>query len=195
MPEAAYCTEAQVLSAAGLGAEPASTVVAALVASLIPQVEDMIDQATGTWWNSKSKTLYLQPPPYTNALEMPAPIITLTSVTEEGALLDAHDYVNAKTHLEREGGTSWASLPYDNGTTLEYPVIVVATAMGYATVPDRIVRLASDLVAILAGLKTRTYIDEDGVKQAVTSRTTPDYVKQVLAADTHFDLSGVRWHE
>jgi hypothetical protein len=191
---AAYCELAQVRLLAGIAPSKDSAYQDALISQIIPNVQDMIDQITGTWWNQRTKTLLFLPRPFTGTVELPAPAITITSVTESGEALTARDYINGKTHLRKPFGGYWDSDEYDDGTTVEYPLVVVGT-FGQATVPARIAQAAAELAAILSGLKKRTYINADKVAAAVTMTTAPEYLKQILTADTRFDLAGTVWKE
>lgn len=169
-----------------------------LISEMLSRVDAIIDRATGTYFRQAGTTLIPQVywiRPVKEGMQkiyLPAPIISISSVTELGATLGATSYIiggnkDFNYYIEKwsgisgqSTGASWSTSPYSDGTALREPV-KVSGVFGYATVPYDIEQFATELCAILSGLKTKTFMTSEGIQQTVNVTSAPEYAKQLLA--------------
>lgn len=193
MADLAYCSLTEVLEAAHLAGAQANTHRDALMTSLITRVSVEIDRQTGTWFDKRTKTLYIDPVnPRAQVIFAPTPIVTISSIVEAGTALTYKDWrLDGAVGIRRSSGF-WATGAYDDGTTLRGAVKIIGD-FGYAAVPKNIAGFAALTVAVLSGYLTRSYTDaETRIERAVTVTTLPDWVKQGVAGQMWLDLSGQR---
>lgn len=178
-----YCTSDQVKYFAGIKSETANANRDQAIADEIPRVTAAINRACGTFFDQRSLTLYLKPAPRSQFLELPAPIISIASVTETGNLLNpTGDYViEYPARIKRVVGF-WDTIEYQapGGVSLHYPLCVVGV-FGFAATPGDVSQLAVELVALRCGLKKRSFVDGDKMQQVVTLTKEPDYIASLLA--------------
>jgi hypothetical protein len=184
-----YCTSDQVKQLAQIKGEQGGANRDAIIASSITRVSATIDQQTGTWFDSRAKTLYIDPVGIRRTrIFMPAPVVSITSITEFGNLLTYKDYVLAEPGAIRRTLGFWMCGQYDDGSAMHNGITVVGT-FGFATVPPDVEEACAELSAIVAGIKKRTFVTGDGIEKAVTATTLPDIVKMILANRLWLDFT------
>lgn len=133
-----------------------------------------VETRTGTWWDKRKVQVT------TAAVEMgqtklfmPARIIDIESVTVGGVALDASLYRVFTKHLEMVDGSSWTRTPQ---------AIVVVGNMGQAITPGDIKRAAKEIAGAYSGLKTKTYVANDGIQNTTTDTKIADWADEILDA-------------
>lgn len=181
---AAYCTEDDVRSAASKWSADVADETTRITAAIV-QASAMVDQQCGTWFDNRAQTIKTQPAvPGQKRLFMPAPIITLTSLSENGSALTVATqlvlYKNWVEKLYTAGAFSGqASSCWPLWSPGQLNIIAVGT-FGYATVPADVVRVTAHWAALLLGMVQRQYIAGDGAPGAATVLALPDWAKATL---------------
>lgn len=144
--------------------------------SLLTQTLDaasrLIDEYCGQWFDSRTRTLRTQAgSAATSSLILPVPLVSLTSVTEDGVTLTLADLADYPGMLVKKNGDYW---------TQEIQGVVIIGSFGFSAVPASIVHACADLALILAGMKTRAYVDGSGIAQSVTVNSLPDIIRAEL---------------
>ena len=152
-----------------LGADQEKKVLAA-----IADASAEVESRTGTWWDKRKVTVT------TAAVEqnqkklfMPAPIISVVSVTVSGVALDAALYRAGAKHLEMVDGSCWTRTPQ---------AVVVVAYLGNEITPDDIKRATKEIAGAYSGLKTKTYATNDGVQMTVTHTSLATWAEDILDA-------------
>ena len=135
---------------------------------MIGWASDHIDTVTRKFWEKRTLTVTTEAV-FRNQkkLFMPAPIISITSIKEAGVALDVSEFKIYKDWLEKTnssfaevtgrfeiGGPVWSRLQQD---------IVVVGDFGHTVTPRDIRLLTAEIVGIFAGMKTRSFTQDDGV--------------------------------
>jgi hypothetical protein len=166
-----------------------------LVAQAIGRAEKLFEHWTGTWW--AKRTAVTVKTEASDALQrtlfMPAQISAITSITEDGVALAASDYVLYDSWIEKLGTPAFnepaGAFSY---WTLNQQGIVVLGDFGYAAVPDDVVGATAEVAAIIAGLKRRSYQQQDGVEATVILTAMPDWIRDVVIS-RKFEHAPNRW--
>ncbi len=154
---------------------------------MIGFASDHIDTETRKFWDKRTLTVTTEAV-FRNQkkLFMPAPIISIASITEAGVALDTTVFKIYKDWLEKTGssfaevtgrfeigGPVWSRVQQD---------IVVKGDFGHDPTPRDIKLLAAEIVGIFAGMKTRSFTQDDGVERTVLVTALPEWVNQKLAS-------------
>ncbi len=156
---------------------------------MIGFASDYIDTHTRTFWDQRDLTVTTEAV-FSNQrrLFMPAPIVSITSVTEAGVAIATADFKVYRTWLEKLntsfaevssrfeiGGPVWSRIQQD---------IVVVGRFGYATglTPRDIKLLCVELVGVFAGMKTKSFTQDDGVERTVLTNAIPEWVNDQIFA-------------
>jgi hypothetical protein len=169
-----YCSLDDVRRAAAIS-EALSTEQTNSLNAWMPRAWDMIDNATGTWFDSRHLEIRTRPAQkfYQQSLFLPAPSIQLDSITVDGEALDpAKDVVEVEGALEMADESYWSC----SGRL----GIIITGTFGLAAVPGPITELAAQLTAIMAGLKTRAALDAQGTFEAIRINKLPDWAMEIL---------------
>ena len=145
---------------------------------LISSISSQIIERTATEFISKTVTdEYHNIEEYQNKVFLNHfPIFTVTSVYEDGTALtytsnpQTTDYHINDGHIEKADGG------YFTAGSKRLKVTYVA----FKTVPYEIKEVAIQMVAIQSGKKKRTFIDEEGITQAVTLSAIPKKLYDIL---------------
>lgn len=116
------------------------------------------------------------------------PISSITSLTEDGTALTENtdyrvDYDTGK--VEKISNIDSIANPDRNRLgywTTEVNAISVTYVGGHALTDD-VIMIYKELVGILAGLNTRTFVDNEGVQQTATLKNLPPWMNAIL--DSH----------
>lgn len=134
-----------------------------------------VESRTGTWWDKRKVQVT------TSAIEdlqqrlfMPAPIISIASITVDGTLVPAAEYIVHQSWIESASGSTW--------TRLQRGIVVVGF-LGVTNTPGEIKRAVKELAGAYSGLKTKTYVAVDGVQNTVNTTAIATWVDDIL--DTH----------
>lgn len=178
----AYCDEEDVKQAANrwtdLGTDAATRVEVA-----IEQATKFIDQQTGTFF--EQRILQVTTEPLSNQqkrLFMPAPVISLTSVTEGGVDITT-SVLNYVKWLEKNAS---AALPWPGEVNpasfwkySQQSVVIVGT-FGYAATPKDINAITAFIAAASLGWVEKSFVDANGLSQAFRDNSFPPWVNQVI---------------
>ena len=185
-----YCAESDVMAvtsrwAAYTGAAAPRVDQAIINASL------MVDIETEQWFDARAITVTTQPQSQAQKkLFMPAPVISLTSVTESGISIPLAQIVTYPTWIEKAwpgaGGTGFVSpySPWVNPTSWRpgQMNIVVVGSFGFATTPQDIVAATAYIAALMIGMVETTTIGGDGAATSKLMKEVPAWVKRTLIA-------------
>lgn len=155
----------------------------------IGDASDHVDSETRTFWDQRDLTITTEAI-FANQrkLFMPAPIISITSITEAGVLIDPTNFKVYRTWIEKLnssfsevtgrfeiGGPVWSRVQQD---------IVVVGRFGYKTneTPRDIKLITKELAGVFSGLKTRSFVSDDGVASTVLVTEIPDWVDRKLVS-------------
>jgi hypothetical protein len=129
----------------------------------------LFDEWTNTWWNKRSVTITTDAHSSPQIkLFMPAPIISVTSITEDDKLIDAADYHVYADYIEKDGRYSWS--------TTQQGIVVVAV-LGFTTIPKDARAVTLEIASMLSGMRTKSFTMDDGVERTVFLSDMPDWVK------------------
>jgi len=114
-------------------------------------------------------------------ITFPAPILTITSITNDGVALvaDTDYYVN--------GDTIFSNTIF---TTNRKTGVVVTGTCGYAATPKDVNSICLAMTEVSTGLGTKTVTDSNGDKFDVTRDNMPDWVEEMLYRRVRFDSCG-----
>ena len=102
----------------------------------------------------------------------PAPIITISSLTENStAQTENTDYYLYKSIGEIQSAGTFSS---------SRRAIVLTGTFGYSTVPKDIKEATLQIAAVLTGLATTIYMDDNGDAQEVIKQNVPSWVWRFL---------------
>jgi len=181
-----YCTAAEAKQAALITDDER---LPNLTAKLGPAARE-IDDKTGRWWDLRTLTIKTEAwRSGQRELFLPAPPVTLTSVTVDGSVVTADDdsgyIVMDKGHwLEMADGSDWP--------TTRSAVVLVGT-FGCTTVPPFIREAAADITAMMAGLKVRSYTSTDGLDRTVIANDYAAWIKDRLGAKRWRTPAAQQW--
>lgn len=180
-----YVTRVKVKEHAGISA--AVTDLDTKIDNMIGFASSHIDRETRQFWEKRTLTITTEAV-FRNQrkLFMPARIISITSVTEAGVALDVTEFKVYGSWLEKTnssfteitgrfeiGGPVWSRIQQD---------IVVVGDFGYDPTPPDIELLTAEVTAVFAGVKTRSFTQDDGVERTVLVNALPDWVNDKLFA-------------
>ncbi len=185
----AYCTSDQVRAQANR-ADAFTTLETTRVTDAIAQAQAFIDDRTGTWFDDRNVTVKTECiSDKQDKLFMPAPIISVTSLTEDGTALVAgadQDYLsygalgyfrkmkNSQNFLVGNIFNPWSMWSQNP------QAIVFVGHLGFTTVPSDIAQVCALLAGIYMGIIERTYTTPDGVIGAVRTLKLPQWAEDVL---------------
>lgn len=133
-----------------------------------------VESRTGTWWDKRKVTVTTAAvEPNQKKLFMPAPILEVVSVEVSGVAVDASLYRVGSKSLEMVDGSCWTRTPQ---------AIVVVAWLGYENTPSDIQRATKEIAGAYSGLKTKTYVTNDGIQNTVTDTSIAGWVDEVLDA-------------
>jgi hypothetical protein len=114
-------------------------------------------------------------------ITFPAPILTITSITNDGTALvvDEDYYVN--------GDTIFSNTIF---TTNRKTGVVITGTCGYAATPKDVNEICLAMTEVSTGLGTRTVVDANGDKFDITRDNMPDWVEERLYRRVRFDNCG-----
>ena len=161
------------------------------------QASRLVDRLTGTWFYDRHLRIKTQAPnDMVQQLFMPAPVISLSSVTENTVAMDLTDVLTYPSWLEKDNGQIVLVDPFDFGSKKFWSRlqqgIVIEGHFGLVTadLPQEITKLTAHIASTLMGWATRTYTTGDGVeKQVYNTDTLPDWAKAIIS-----DRKWVDWH-
>ena len=170
-----------------IGLRTTTTDQDAAIDDAIGDASDHIDAETRTFWDQRDLTITTEAV-FRNQrrLFMPAPIISITSITEAGVALDTANFVIYRTWIEKVntafteitgrfeiGGPVWSRVQQD---------IVVVGRFGYKTneTPRDIKLITKELAGVFSGLKTRSFISDDGIASTVVVTEIPTWVNDKI---------------
>lgn len=149
--------------------------------SCILDASRIIDEYTGSYFYSKSinetidrysvSDVGIEINDYGDKMHFPAPIVSITSITEGGtALVENTDFYvyKGERFIERE---TWSSERKD---------IVVSGSIGYATTPNDIHRICLEIAGVLSGLETRGVMGADGDMMDIIKNSIPKWEWKML---------------
>lgn len=102
----------------------------------------------------------------------PAPVISVSSITEDDVSLDENDdfYIYKKYgRIDREG--RWST---------DRRAVKITATIGYSSTPDHIRTLCIQIASIISGLDIQTVVGYDGEEQAIMSKSIPQWVQDSL---------------
>jgi hypothetical protein len=191
----AYCTQADVMSAAGrFGTLTAAEVTAC--ASAITQAQAWVEKATGTFFDQKHLKVVTQTVRVRQKrIFLPAPVVSIdgNTITENGNVLTlGTDFVlyqpsSGPGWLEKLaaniGLQGWMGMSSADGPAWDntQQCIVVEGQFGYATVPADITKLTAWVAARFLGWVTVSFTNGDGVTKAVLNLDVPEWAKSTIA--------------
>lgn len=186
-----YCTLSDVLSQANRTDAFTDTENTRAQAA-IAQAMATIDEETGTWFDDRHVQVVTEIiSDKQDKLFMPAPILSVTALTEDGIALTAgtgNDYLQYDNYF-RKLKTSQNFLIGNVVTPWtmwsQNPQAVVFTGhLGFASVPQDIVQLCALLAGIYMGIIERTYTTPDGVVGAVRTLKLPEWAIETFRRRT-----------
>ena len=111
----------------------------------------------------------------------PAPIISLSSVVDDGTTLTAdEDYYQGYDFIEAAG--TFTSDRADG--------IKITGSCGYTSTPDEVNQVCLTMSEVTTGLGTYTVVDADGTKTDITRDNMPEWVADRLYMHTRMDTIG-----
>lgn len=149
----------------------------------IARAQAIVDQRTGTWWDQRHLRVTTEPiNPRQKRLFMPAPVISLDSVTEDGLDITSSvlNYVN---WLEKSTSAAfpWPGDGYAaNAWSTNQQSVVVEGQFGWASTPDDIVQVTAHIAAMLLGWVEKSFTTADGLTASIRDLALPDWVKDTL---------------
>jgi len=154
---------------------------------IIPWVTSIIHQAAGRPFDTRTLTAYKTQAPRERQTRLFIyhdkediglqlfPIITLTLLKENGAtLVEGTDYF-----LERSTGAIVSATGF---WTTEREKIEITGTFGFAVVPLDVEGVATEMVASIALLISKTFVTPAGEEQTVTFATAREYAATALGA-------------
>lgn len=166
----AYCTEADV-KAVATDWTPPTTGWGSRVTDAITRASAMMDTNCNQWFDSRAVTVTTQTcTPNQRRLFLPARMISLTSVTENGQPVSG--VFAYPTYLEKPLGCPW--LPGQQN-------IVVSATMGFATPPQDIVLCTAWLTAIMLNLVQKQYMAPSGQQSSTPVSSLPKDMQKIIA--------------
>lgn len=157
-----------------------------------------LDRETGTWWDDRDVTVKTQAfKDGQRKLFLPAPVISLTSVTEGGSTLtEDTDFFTFGTHLEL-GSSNFPRLAGSprpgRGWSTQAKGVVVVGHLGYEAVPPEIRILTARMAAYMSGHAERDVISFDGTAQGLPAVQWPKDIEQAFTSLRPGQLSPQRW--
>jgi len=159
---------------------------------MILRVRGLVDMWTRTWWDQRTKTITTEAfHSRQEKLFMPAPVISLTSVKEgidggqaTGTAIAAADYRIYRTWLEKAGRGFWSTTQLD---------IEIKGSFGHATVLDDIKWLNEEIIGVLSGMKTKSFIQDSGVERTVILNEMPEIVQKTIFSHRLPSTGSQKW--
>lgn len=189
---AAYCTQADVVTAAGRTQTLTTAEITACAAAML-QATAMFEKATGTWFDSRHLAVTTEAvQTRQRRLFLPAPVISLDSVVEGDATLtlgtDFYLYQprTGPGWIEKAVATTGSvqfNGPAGTWTTKQQGVVVSGT-FGYSAVPTDVVKATAYIAAQILNWVTVSYQTGDGVAKAVLNLKLPDWVNETIRSRT-----------
>jgi hypothetical protein len=138
--------------------------------ALVRAASRALDRETGRWFNRRPATISVHGIPNGSfMLFLPVPIVSLTSVTENGTVLvEDTDFYRFKSWLEKPSGSTWYTEPFK---------IDVAGVFGEEAVDDDIQILVCAIAAAEGELRKRTFVNEEGSVSEIPTSSFPKWVK------------------
>jgi hypothetical protein len=181
----AYCTVPELLVELKRQGD-ATTKTNTIMELAINRASRFIDDYTGSFFYNKTVTseavdayalsdtgFYLDPVRL-NKISTPAPIITLTSVIEDGVTLTLNsDYFAYKKACEivKEYRGTWSA---------EHNAIVLTGTFGYSSVPEEIKHACLAIASAITGMSAQILTDENGDSVAVVRNVVPSWCLDIL---------------
>ena len=184
----AYCTQADVLVAAGRSQALTTAETTACAAAML-QATAMFEKATGTWFDSRHLAVTTEAvQTRQRRIFLPAPVVTLDSVVEDGATLtqgtDFFLYQPRTGPGWIEKATSTTGNVQFNGPagtwTVKQQGVVISGTFGYSAVPTDVVKATAYIAAKILNWVTVSYQTGDGVAKAVLNLKLPDWVTETI---------------
>lgn len=178
----AYCSVDDVKLAANrwsdLGTDADSRAQAAIL-----RAQAIVEQRTGTWWDQRNLRVTTEPVNgQQKRLFMPAPVISLTSVTENGVDITS-SVLNYVLWLEK---STSAAFPWPgdgnsaNAWSTNQQSVVIEGLFGWAQTPEDIVQVTAHIAAMLLGWVEKSFTTADGLTASIRDLALPDWVKDTL---------------
>lgn len=152
----------------------------------INRASRFIDQYTGKIYYTKSLTaekvdvysfslngLYIDPI-RRNRIEAPAPILTITSFSEDGQALTVNSdyyFVVGQNYIIKE---------YNGQFSAEHQAISITGTMGYAATPSHIEHVCLAISGAISGMSAQILTDENGDSVAVVRNSVPKWCMDIL---------------
>ncbi len=162
----------------------------ARVNNAIMRASAIIDDQTGQWFDLRHLQVKTQPHTSTQRkLFMPAPVVTIDSITESGATLDASTQILIYgSWLEKVTPTPPALISASFNWAVGQQNVVVSGYFGYSTVPLDIVQACAHIAGMILGMVERSYVTGDGSAGAALVNSFPPWVKEILTRRTRTQL-------
>jgi hypothetical protein len=152
----------------------------------IVQASRWVDQQTGKFFYARKLAVTTEAPgDRLQRLYVPASVIELTAVEEDGEELDLDNVLIYPGALEKrntfQSAGSFVPAAFAQYWSTSQQGIVVSGTFGYATCPADIVRLTAHVAGNLLGWIVRSYDNGSGVMQSVRDdKTLPMWAKMIL---------------
>ena len=194
----AYCTQEDVLIAAGNWTDP-TTEDSNRITDSIAKAGTLIETFMGQSFEQQNLQVTTQAIHRRQTrLFLPMPCISISSLTENGNALnqvsagvgdfylyqptDSYGLPRGPGWLEKAVpvlgyGDMFAANPYF--WSMQQMGVVIQGEFGYATPPPEIVKLAAWMAAMLLGKITQSYVDFDGMQKAVAKNAMPDWALDI----------------
>ncbi len=155
------------------------------VEPIIVNASKLIDEWTSSWFDSRALEVKTEPcREGQRKLFMPAPIVSVTSITENGIALAPTTYVLYRRWIEK----SWQN-PVPAAGSLGGPGvvwrpgqlnIVVTGNFGYTTPPADIVEATAYVAATIMGIRSKVTTDPSGVSSAKLLGELPSFIQDTI---------------
>ncbi len=160
----------------------------AAITAALKRASELIDRWTRTWFDTRAVTIRTKAvTEQQKRLFMPAHIISITSVKEDGDTLAADEYIVADSWLEKPRSFWFCGDETVTGVSVKYGIEIVGS-LGYmegkAEVPQEIQGVTAEIGNIMGGFKTRSIIQDDGVERAIILTDLPPWAQDVIGSHT-----------
>ena len=161
-----------------------STNFEARVLPIIENASKIVDELTSQWFDARALTIQTQPCRDGQIrLFMPAPIVSITSLTESGSVLQPSQFVAYERWIEKSWTNplpvaGWGG-PGRSWRCGQLNITAVGT-FGYSTPPGDIVEATAYIAAAIMGIRAEVKISPSGAQSSALLGSLPQYIRDAL---------------
>ena len=144
----------------------------------------LIDAWTHAWWDKRTVTIRTRAiTDRQRKLFLPAHVITITSVKEDGVALLPDEFIVGPSWLEKPSSFWFHGFETVVGVSIK-PGIEIIGDLGWkrnlTVVPEEIQAAVGEIANIMGGWRKRTIIQDDGIERTVLLTDLPDWVQDII---------------